>query len=179
MGRRIYPFEGRAPRIDPDAFIVGDATVIGDVVIGKASSLWFGVVVRGDVNFIRIGERTNVQDSTVIHVTHHTHPTFIEDDVTIGHAAIVHGCHVQRGALIGLGSRVMDGAEVGESALVGAGALVPPGFVVPPRTLVTGVPCKVRRELRPEEIAGLAASAQHYVDLATRYRAQPEPGGGW
>jgi carbonic anhydrase/acetyltransferase-like protein (isoleucine patch superfamily) len=158
---------------------VGNATVIGDVTIGPASSIWYGVVIRGDVNFIRIGERTNVQDNTVIHVTAATHPTFIEDDVTIGHQAIVHGCHVKRGALIGLGSRLMDGAEVGESALVGAGALVPPGFVVPPRTLVTGVPCRIRRELTPEELQGLVHSAAHYVKLAERYQAEVPPAGGW
>jgi len=178
MGR-ILPFEGRAPRVDASAFIVGDATVIGDVVIGADSSVWYGVVIRGDVHFIRIGARTNLQDNTVVHVTHHTHPTFVEDDVTVGHAAVIHGCHVKRGALIGMRATVMDGAEVGEEALVGAGSLVPPGFVVPPRTLVTGVPCKVRRDLTPEEVANLAASAQHYVELARRYRAETAPPGGW
>jgi carbonic anhydrase/acetyltransferase-like protein (isoleucine patch superfamily) len=176
---RIYPFEGRAPRVDPSAFVVGDATIIGDVVMGAECSVWYGVVIRGDVNFIRIGRRTNLQDNTVVHVTHDTHPTFIEDDVTIGHAAVVHGCHIKRGALIGLGARVMDGVEIGEEALVGAGALVPPGLVVPPRTLVTGVPAKVRRDLTAEEVAGLAASAEHYVQLARRYKAERPPRGGW
>ena len=174
----ILTFEGHTPRVDDTAFVVRSATVIGDVVLGAWASVWFNAVIRGDVNQIRIGDRTNVQDGTVIHVTAGTHPTFIEDDVTIGHQAIVHGCHVRRGALLGMGSRVMDGAEVGEEALVAAGALVPPGFVVPPRTLVAGVPAKVRRDLTPEEIADLAASADHYVDYLRRYRAAP-PDGGW
>jgi len=179
MPSRMFPFEGRAPRVDATTFVVGNATIIGDVVIGAESSVWYGVVIRGDVNFIRIGARTNVQDQTVVHVTHGTHPTFIEDEVTIGHAAVVHGCHVKRGALIGMGARVLDGAEIGEEALVGAGALVPPGLVVPPRTLVTGVPAKVRRDLTPDEVRSLAASAEHYVQLAHRYRAERAPRGGW
>lgn len=176
----VLSFGGIMPRIDPSAFVVNNATVLGDVSIGADSSIWFGVVVRGDVHFIRIGARTNIQDNSVVHVTDGTYPTCIEDDVTIGHMATIHGCHIKSGALIGMQATVLDGAVVGEQSLVGAGSLVPPNFVVPPRTLVTGVPCKVRRELSPDDLAGLTYSAAHYVEVVARYRTNdPQPPGGW
>ncbi|MCI0343158.1 MAG: gamma carbonic anhydrase family protein [Planctomycetales bacterium] len=166
----ILPFEGRHPRLDPTVFVVESATVIGDVVLGPDCGVWFGAVVRGDVNFIRIGARVNIQDNCVVHVQHETHPTFLEDDVTVGHGAIVHGCHVKSRVLVGMGARILDGAEIGEDVLVAAGALVKEGFRVPPGTLVAGVPARVVRELRPDEIARLRQSALNYVDYARRYR---------
>jgi len=133
-------------------------------------------VVRGDVNHVRIGARTNLQDLTVVHVTSGTHPTVIGDEVTVGHRVVLHGCTVERRALVGIGAIVLDGAVVGEESMVGAGALVPPGMVVPPRTLVLGSPARVKRALTGEEIEGLARSAERYVEYAARYRAGP--GGG-
>jgi carbonic anhydrase/acetyltransferase-like protein (isoleucine patch superfamily) len=147
---------------------------VGDVVVGPESSIWFGAVVRGDVNAVRIGARTNVQDQTVVHVTGGTHPTVVGDDVTIGHRVVLHGCTVHDRCLVGIGAIVLDGAVVGPDAMVGAGALVPPGMVVPPRTLVLGAPAKVKRELTAAELEHLLASARRYADLAARYRRE-----GW
>lgn len=170
----VRPHAGKAPRLGAGVWLADDAVVIGDVDLGPAASVWYGAVLRGDVNSIRIGARTNVQDGTVIHVTSRTHPTVLGDDVTVGHRAVLHGCTVHDRALVGIGAIVLDGAVVGEEAMVGAGALVPPGMVVPPRTLVLGSPAKPRRPLTPEEIAGLAASAAHYVEYAARHRAEAE-----
>lgn len=170
----VRPHGGKAPSIDPTAVAVEGSTVVGDVVVGPESSIWFGAVVRGDVNAVRIGARTNVQDQTVVHVTGGTHPTVVGDDVTIGHRVVLHGCTVHDRCLIGIGAIVLDGAVVGPDAMVGAGALVPPGLVVPPRTLVLGAPAKVRRELTAAELEHLLASARRYADLAARYRRE-----GW
>jgi carbonic anhydrase/acetyltransferase-like protein (isoleucine patch superfamily) len=131
--------------------------------------------VRGDVNHVRIGARTNLQDLTVVHVTSGRHPTVIGDDVTVGHRAVLHGCTVRDRCLVGIGAIVLDGAVVGPDAMVGAGALVPPGMVVPPRTLVLGSPAKVKRELTPEEIASLRTSAANYAGYAARYRGEGTP----
>ncbi len=161
--------DGKEPRIGDRVFVAENAALIGDVVLGDDASIWYATTVRGDVNFIRIGARTNVQDNCTIHVSHLDAPTIIAEEVTIGHGAIVHGCTIHRGALIGMGSRVLDGAVVGESALVGAGALVPEGMHVPPRTLVVGVPARVKRPLTDAEIAGLEESWQHYVKYKDRY----------
>ena len=125
----LKTYRGTSPQIAPDAFIEDTAQVIGDVIIGEMSSLWFHVVVRGDVNFIRIGDRTNVQDGTVIHVSHKTHPTWIGDDVTIGHNVTLHGCRIGNRCLIGMGAIVMDGVEIGDDSMVAAGALVVPGIL--------------------------------------------------
>jgi len=171
---RIHPFKGVSPRLHPSVFAVDDALVIGDVEVGEQSSLWFGTVVRGDVNYIRIGSRTNVQDHTVIHVTNATHPTLVGDDVTLGHRVTLHGCTVQHRCLIGIGAVVMDGAVVSEDSMVGAGSLVPPGMVVPSGTLVMGSPARVKRELTREEIAFFRKSAQNYVAYAEQYRQE-----GW
>jgi carbonic anhydrase/acetyltransferase-like protein (isoleucine patch superfamily) len=163
-------YAGKAPRIDADAWLADDATVTGDVTLGPGASLWFGVVVRGDVNHVRIGARSNVQDLSVVHVTGGTHPTVIGEDVTVGHRVVLHGCTVHDRCLIGIGSVVLDGAEIGPEAMVGAGALVPPGMKVPPRTLVMGTPAKVKRALTDEEVAHLRESAARYVEYASRYR---------
>jgi len=165
----LRAYQGKSPRIGSRAFIAENAAIIGDVEIGNDCSIWFGTTVRGDVNFIHIGSRTNVQDNCTIHVAHGTHPTLIAEEVTIGHGAIVHGCTVKRGALIGMGSRILDGAVIGEQALVGAGALVPEGMRVPPRMLVLGVPARATRPLTDEEIERLDSSWRNYIDYKEKY----------
>ena len=169
----IRPFNGKHPQIDPTAYVAETATVIGDVRIGRESSVWFGAVVRGDVFHIRIGERTNIQDGTVIHVTNGTHPTVLEDEVTVGHNVTLHGCHVERGCLIGMGSILMDAVRIGAESIVAAGALVSPGTIIPPRSLVMGMPAKVKRPLTDEEVAGLDVFWQNYVELIRMYRDEP------
>jgi len=165
----ITPFQNHHPRFPSTVFIAASAQVIGDVTIGTHSSIWHGAVVRGDVHFIRIGERTNIQDLSVLHVTRKTHPLVIGNAVTAGHRVTLHGCTIEDGALIGMGAIVLDGATVGAEAIVGAGALVTEGMVVPSGKLVVGVPARVRRDLTPEEAAFLKQSAQNYVDLAKAY----------
>ncbi len=167
----IRPFRGVQPQIHPTAFIEESAHVIGDVYIGEESSVWFNAVVRGDVYYIRIGHRTNIQDGTVVHVTNGTHPTILEDEVTVGHNVTLHGCHIERGCLIGMGSIVMDDVRIGAESIVAAGALVSPGTKVPPRSLVIGVPAKVKRPLTDEEVAGLAHYWQNYVEYTRLYKS--------
>ncbi len=171
----IIPYDGRAPRVAATAFLAYGSVVTGDVQIGEHSSIWFGTVVRGDVNHVRIGARTNIQDQSTVHVTTRTHPTIIGDDVTVGHRAVLHGCTVHDRCLVGIGAIVLDGAVIGPDAMVGAGALVPPGMVVPPGKLVLGAPAKVKRDLTPEEIAYLRTSAANYAGYAARYRAGASP----
>jgi carbonic anhydrase/acetyltransferase-like protein (isoleucine patch superfamily) len=166
----ILAYDGKAPRLAASVFLAEGSAVTGDVQIGEDSSLWFGTVVRGDVNHVRVGARTNLQDQTVVHVTGGTHPTVIGDDVTVGHRAVLHGCTVKDRCLVGIGAIVLDGAVVGPDAMIGAGALVPPGMVVPPGKLVLGAPAKVKRDLTPEEIASLRTSAARYVAYAAAYR---------
>jgi gamma-carbonic anhydrase len=168
----VRSFGGKAPRFGDRIFVAENAAIIGDVELGNDCSIWFGTTLRGDVNLIRVGSRTNIQDNCTVHVTHEQWPTIIAEEVTIGHGAIVHGCTVHRGALIGMGSRVLDGAVVGESALVGAGSLVPEGMKVPPRTLVVGVPARVKRSLTDEELIRLDQSWRHYVDYKERYLSE-------
>jgi len=168
----LREFNGKQPRLGQGVFVADDVSIIGDVEIGNDVSVWFGVVLRGDVHFIKIGSRTNIQDNCVLHVTGGAHPTVVAEEVTIGHAAIVHGCTVKKGALIGMGSRVLDGAVVGECALVAAGAVVSEGMIVPPRTLVAGVPAKVKRELTDAELTRLDESWKHYVELKEKYLAK-------
>jgi carbonic anhydrase/acetyltransferase-like protein (isoleucine patch superfamily) len=168
----ILPYDGKAPRLAASAFLAAGSVVVGDVEIGDGSSLWFGTIVRGDVNHVRIGARTNVQDLSVVHVTSRTHPTVIGDDVTVGHRAVLHGCTIRDRCLVGIGAIVLDGAVVGPDAMVGAGALVPPGMVVPPGTLVLGAPAKVKRPLTADEIAFLRTSAANYAGYAARYRGE-------
>jgi carbonic anhydrase/acetyltransferase-like protein (isoleucine patch superfamily) len=149
--------------------------VIGDVVIGPDSSVWFGAVVRGDVHRIRIGARTNLQDHCVVHVTRDRFATEIGDEVTVGHRAVVHGCRVGDGALIGIGAIVLDGARVGEEALVGAGALVSPGMEIPAGALALGVPARVVRALSADERALHRARAAEYVETARLYAREESP----
>lgn len=168
----ILTHEGRRPALAPDVYVQETAAVIGDVEVGARSSLWFYSVIRGDVERIRIGEETNVQDHCTVHVTKDRWPTIIGNGVTIGHRAVLHGCRTGDYALIGMGAVVLDGAEIGDETLVGAGALVSPGTKLPPRTLVLGSPAKVVRDLRPEEIEFLRESAKNYVGYAESYRRQ-------
>jgi carbonic anhydrase/acetyltransferase-like protein (isoleucine patch superfamily) len=168
----ILRYGDRSPKLAPDVYVHASAHVIGDVEIGPASSVWFQVVIRADVERVRVGRATNVQDHATIHVTHERWPTILGDGVTVGHRAVLHGCTVGDYALIGIGAIVLDGAEVGSEVLVGAGALVAPGAKIPPRTLVLGSPAKPVRNLRPEEIAHLHHSAELYVGYAKSYRDQ-------
>lgn len=162
----LRPYKGCLPRVDPTAYVDESAQVIGDVTIGAESSVWMTVVIRGDVNVIRIGDRTNVQDGTIVHVMHDTHPTTIGDDVTIGHGAIVHGCTIGNRVLVGMGAIILNGGTIGEDSIVAAGTLVTEGQVIPPRSLVMGSPAKVRRPLTDAEVA----SIQEYADNYVRYR---------
>jgi len=165
----ISKFEDKFPDMHPSVFVAENAAVIGDVEIGEDSSIWFGSVVRGDVNYIRIGARTNIQDNSVIHVSGGTHPTVLGDEITVGHRVLLHGCTVENRCLIGMGAILMDGVHVGEECLVGAGSLLTPGTIVPPRSLVIGSPARVKRELTHEEIAFLDRSWRNYTELKLRY----------
>jgi gamma-carbonic anhydrase len=165
----ILPFNEIHPSIHETAFIADSAAVIGDVHIGEDSSVWFGSVIRGDVNYIRIGPRTNIQELTVIHVTTDTHTTVLEDEITVGHRVVLHGCHVESGCLIGIGSVLLDGVRVGARSLVAAGSLVAPGTIIPPRSLVMGSPARVKRELTEDELACLDRSWRSYVELKNLY----------
>jgi carbonic anhydrase/acetyltransferase-like protein (isoleucine patch superfamily) len=167
----IAPFGDHSPVIHATAYVPEAAVVIGDVVIGPGSSLWFHTVVRADVHAVRIGARSNVQDNATIHVVSGRHATILGDGVTVGHNAILHGCTVEDGALIGMGAVVLDGAVVGAESLVGAGALVTPGTVIPPRSLVLGSPARRVRDVNEAERERLRTSAANYVELARRYRA--------
>ena len=168
----IAPYGDRTPIVDATAFVVDSAVVIGDVVLAADVSLWFNAVVRGDVERIRIGPGTNVQDNATVHVTHDRWPTLVGEGVTVGHAAVLHGCTIGDHALIGIGAIVLDGVVVGEECLVGAGALVTPGTRLPPRSLVLGSPARAIRELNAGEIEQLHRSAANYVERARRYRAE-------
>ncbi len=171
----IRPFKGMTPQIDPSAFIAETAVVIGEVSIGEEASIWYNVVARGDVNFISIGARSNVQDMTMLHVTHRKNaedpgaPLIIGDDVTIGHSVTLHGCTLKNGCFIGMQAMVMDKAVVGEGALVGARALVTEGTIIPPHTLWIGSPARYKRDLTPEEIAWLKKSAGNYVRYSREF----------
>src|SRR5579871_4183586 len=147
----LRPFRGQMPRVHPTAYIDPSAQVIGDVEIGEESSVWPSVVIRGDVNRIRIGRRSNVQDGTVVHVMKDTHATLIGDNVTIGHAAVIHGCTIEDQCLVGMGAIVLNGARIGSGSIVAAGALLVEGADIPPRSLVMGSPGKVKRALSDEE----------------------------
>ncbi|MBC7911095.1 MAG: gamma carbonic anhydrase family protein [Pyrinomonadaceae bacterium] len=167
----IRPFRGVHPQIHPSAFIEESAQIIGDVHIGEESSVWFNAVVRGDVYYIRIGNRTNIQDGTVIHVSNGTHATILEDEVTVGHNVTLHGCYIEYGCLIGMGSIVMDDVKIGAQSIVAAGALLSPGTKVPPRSLVMGVPAKVKRTLTDEEVADLNHYWQNYTEYTKLYKS--------
>ena len=165
----IITYRGRTPKIHPSVFIAEGAQIIGDVEIGAGSSVWYNAVIRGDVNFIRIGERTNIQDNCVLHVTHDTYPLIIGSDVTVGHAAILHAATIKDRCLIGMGAKVLDDATVGPYALVAAGSLVLEHFEVPEGALVAGVPARIKRMLSDEERSQIVQSAANYVGYVKTY----------
>lgn len=165
----IKPFKGKMPTLHESVFVEESGQVIGDVTIGRDSSVWFGAVVRGDVHYITIGDRTNVQDNSVLHVTHDTHPLIIGSEVTIGHSVTLHGCTIRDRCLIGMGAIILDGAVVEENSIIGAGAVVLEGMVVPAGSLVAGVPGKVKRETKGGERAGIVESAGNYVKYVSEY----------
>ena len=169
-GAVILPYKGVFPTIHPSAWIAPGAVVIGDVHIGADTNLWFGVVIRGDVNSIRIGERTNIQDGTVIHVTRKTGPTFIGSGITIGHRALIHAATLEDGCFFGMGASILDHAVVESGAYIAAGSLVTPNKRVPTGQMWAGNPAKYFRDLKPEEIAFIPESANHYVNLAKEYK---------
>lgn len=166
----VYPYNGQYPSLGPDTFVAPDAVVVGDVETGRDVSFWFQTVTRGDVNSIRVGAETNIQDGTILHVTHETHPLLIGRGVVVGHAAVLHGCTVGDGSLIGIGARVLDGAVVEPGAQVGAGAVVSPGTVVPGGQLALGIPAHPVRRLSEQEIELIGDIRQRYVRLKTEYR---------
>lgn len=166
----ILPFEGATPRLAEGAYIAPGAQVIGNVELGEQASVWYNAVLRGDLEKITVGARTNVQDGTVIHIESGQYPTIIGEGVTIGHKALVHACTIGDNCLIGMGSIILDGAVIEDNCLIAAGAVVTPGTHVPAGSLVMGTPGKVVRELTDEQIAGFRESAAHYVELAERHR---------
>ncbi|GAB6078797.1 gamma carbonic anhydrase family protein [Hydrogenobaculum acidophilum] len=157
------------PKIGKGVYIAENAFVIGDVELEEDVSVWFGSVIRGDVNYIRIGKRTNIQDNSVIHVTHDTHPTIIGHDVTIGHGAIIHGCTIKDFVLVGMGATIMDGSVIEDFVLVGARALITPNKHIPSGVLVAGAPAKIVRDLKQEEIELIKESALNYVNYKNAY----------
>jgi carbonic anhydrase/acetyltransferase-like protein (isoleucine patch superfamily) len=159
----LKPYKGISPEVHATGFIEESAQVVGDVKIGEDSSVWYNAVVRGDVNYIRIGKRSNIQDGATMHGTLNKYPVIIEDDVSVGHNAVVHGCTVHSNCLIGMGAIILDNAEIGENCIIGAGAVVKEGMKVPPNSLVLGVPGRIKRNLTGEEIQGLRERASRYV----------------
>ncbi len=165
----ILPYKGVMPRIHPSAFIAENAVIVGDVEIGADSSVWYGCTIRGDVNNITIGQRTNIQDHTMIHVSSTTQGTYIGDDVTVGHAALLHACTIGNRVLIGMQACVMDDVSIADDVILAAGALITPGKAVPTRQLWGGRPAKYMRDLSAEDIDFLPFSARRYVGVAKNY----------
>ena len=173
----IHKFKNYTPEIGKDTWVAPSADVIGEVTCGDDCSIWFGSVVRGDVHYIKIGNRVNIQDLSMVHVTHYKkddrsdgNPTIIGDDVTIGHRVMLHGCTIENACLIGMSATILDGAVIGKESIVGAGALVTKNKVFPPRSLIMGSPAKVVRELNDDEVKELYASASRYVEFKNDYR---------
>ena len=166
----LYMFDGMAPVVAADAFVAPTAAVIGDVQIGALSGIWFHCVLRGDTNFIRIGARTNIQDGTIIHVNGSDFPTVIGDDVTVGHAAIIHACTLHDRAFVGMGATVLDGAVIEAGGMLAAGSLLTPNKRIGPNELWQGTPARLNRVMTAEEQAKFELTAAHYVELARRFR---------
>jgi len=164
----IFEYHGIKPKVHESAFVSETAILIGDVKIGRGSSVWFGAVVRGDLNYIKIGERTSIQDTCVVHVDE-VHPVSVGDHVTVGHGAILHGCTIEGGVLVGIGAKVLDGAIVRDGAIIAAGSVVREDEEIPPRTLVAGIPAKPKRELNRESSERLIQHAKSYSKLAESY----------
>lgn len=166
----VKAYAGKLPQVHDSVFLAENAVVVGEVYIGESASIWYGAVLRGDVGSIRVGARTNIQDNATIHMTGGVSDALIEEDVTVGHNAVVHGATVRRGALIGMGSVILDNAEIGEGAIIAAGAVVPPRMKVPPRVLLRGTSGKVVRELTEAETREGAQGARIYQELALGHR---------
>ena len=172
----LHKYKNLMPKLGKNTFVASSADVIGDVTCGEDCSIWFGSVVRGDVHYIKIGNRVSIQDLSMVHVTHYKkedqsdgNPTIIGDDVTIGHRVMLHGCTIQNACLIGMSATILDGAVIGEESIVGAGSLVTKNKVFPPRSLIMGSPAKFIRELNEKEIKELYASASRYVEFKNNY----------
>jgi len=173
----LYDYQDMFPTVGQNSWVAPSADVIGEVEIGKDCSIWFGTVIRGDVHFIKIGDRTSIQDLSMVHVTHYKkrreigdgHPTIIGNDVTIGHKVMLHGCIIEDACLIGMSATILDGAVIGKESIVGAGSLVTKNKIFPPRSLIMGSPAKVVRELTDEEVKELYASAKRYVGFKNNY----------
>ena len=161
--QKIFPYKNLLPKLHKTVFLASGVKIIGDVEIGARSSVWYNSVIRGDIHYIKIGEETNIQDCSMVHVTHDTYPVDIGNKVTIGHSVKLHGCTVKDLSLIGIGAVLLDGSVVEENAMVAAGAVVPPGFVVPSYKLVAGVPAKIVRDLTKSEIDDFEITAQKYI----------------
>lgn len=159
----LKSFRGIIPEVHETAFVEESAQIIGNVKIGAHSSVWFNAVIRGDVNAIRIGERTNIQDGCLLHVTLDKYPLIIGDNVTIGHGAIIHGCYIDSNCLIGMGSIILDGAKIGENCVVASGAIVAEGFIIPPYTLVMGIPARPKRAVTDKDLERVRAGCERYV----------------
>jgi len=166
----IRPFRGVYPQISESAYVDPSAQIIGDVHLGEQSSVWCNAVLRGDMYYIRIGDRSNVQDNCVLHTRTGEKPTILEEEVTVGHSVTLHGCYIEKGALLGIGSIVLDDARVGEKTLVAAGSLISPGTIIPPRSLVMGVPARVKRPLTDEEVESLNGFWMNYVKYSAMYK---------
>lgn len=165
----IRPFQGMAPKLGQRIFIADSALVLGDVELGDDSSIWFNCVVRGDVNYVRIGARANIQDMSCIHVTNHKWPTIIGDEVSIAHNVMLHGCTLENGVLVGMSTTIMDGAVIGEGCLVAAGSLVREGFIAPPNTLIAGWPAVVKKDLGEDHRQLVASVWSRYVRYKEAY----------
>ena len=172
----LRAFRGIMPTVATSAFVDETAAVIGDVEIGSESSVWFNAVIRGDVHYIRIGHRTNIQDLSLLHVTHDTYPLILGDDVTIGHHVVLHGCTIKDRVLVGMGAVIMDGVVIEEDCIVGAGALITERTQVPPKSLILGSPARVKRVLTETEFAWIKESAQNYLRYARYYVSDREEG---
>ena len=165
----IKLFEGKQPQLGRNVYVSENAIVIGDVTLGDEVNIWFGAVLRGDIHYIKIGNRTNIQDNTVVHVTTGVSPTNIGNGVTVGHGAIIHGCTIEADCLIGMSAILMDDAIIGEGSLIGAGALIPPNMIIPENSLVVGSPGKVVRQVKDFELKMILERPQEYIDLAAIY----------
>ena len=172
----VLPYGSAYPTLEDDVYVAPGAWVIGDVIIGEESSIWFNTVVRGDEHYIRIGSQTNVQDNSTLHVTGGKFPLIIGSRITIGHRAIVHGCIVEDDCLIGMGAIIMDGVRVGRGSLVAAGSVVIPGTIVPPGSVVMGVPAKVRKQVGEAESELIRSSVSNYLELARNHSSPHLPG---
>lgn len=164
-----FSYGDKSPAVDDSCFQAPDSVIIGDVTIGAESSIWFKAVIRGDINYVRIGSWTNIQDGCIVHVTGGTSPTEIGDYVTVGHGAVLHGCRIGNGCLVGMGAIVLDDAEIGDGSLIAAGTLVKAGMKVPSRAMVAGNPAVIKREISDKEARGFLDWARQYREYARGY----------